>query len=240
MRIWQNYTTVQQRLLFSFLFCVSPAKPMQMPKKTQIIQVLKQEYFPMIPQLRRNWTADEHERNQLSRSLAAFAIANLADVTPAQAANSIINGENDNGIDAVYFDRMQNLLWLVQAKARNAPNMGDNKKFCDGIRDLVNLRFEKFNQSFQRLQPDVEDALETNGVKIIGCNIYLDTSLSPHVITDLNQLKTELNQFSERFEWRDININITHGWLTAKQVIAPVDVVLTVENWHCLQQRAIR
>ena len=209
---------------------------MQMPKKTQIIEVLKQEYFPMIPQLSRNWTDEQHYKNRLSRSLAAFAIANLADVTPAQAANSIINGENDNGIDAVYFDRMKNLLLLVQAKAGNAPDMGDNKKFCDGIRDLVNLRFEKFNQSFQRLQPDVEDALETNGVKIIGCNIYLDKSLNSHVITDLNQLKTELNQFSERFEWRDININITHGWLTAKQAIAPVDVVLTVENWHCLEQ----
>ncbi|XWK88320.1 MAG: AIPR family protein [Phormidium sp.] len=205
-------------------------------KKTQVIEILKQDYFPMIPQLPRNWKPEQHEKNRLSRSLAAFAIANLADVTPAQAANSIINGENDNGIDAVYFDRMQNLLWLVQAKAGNSPNMGDNKKFCDGIRDLVNQRFEKFNQTFQRLQPDIEDALETNGVKIIGCNIYFDESLSPHLITDLDQLKTELNQFSERFEWRDLNVDITHGWLTKKQAIAPVDVVLTLENWHCLNQ----
>lgn len=209
---------------------------MQMPKKTQVIKMLKQNYFPIIPQLPRNWTPEQHEKNRLSRSLAAFAIANLADVTLAQSANSIINGENDNGIDAVYFDRRQNLLWLVQAKAGNAPNMGDNKKFCDGIRDLVNQRFEKFNQSFQRLQPGVEDALDTNGVKIIGCNIYFDESLGSHVIKDLNQLQTELNQFSERFEWRDINIDITYSWLTAKQAIAPVDVVLMVENWHCLDQ----
>ena len=236
MRIWQNHTTVQQRLLFSFLFFLSPTKPMQMPKKTQVIEMLKQDYFPMIPQLPRNWTPEQHEKNRLSRSLAAFAIANLADVTPAQSANSIINGENDNGIDAVYFDRMQNLLWLVQAKAGNAPNMGDNKKFCDGIRDLVNQRFEKFNQSFERLQPDVEDALETNGVKIISCNIYFDESLGSHLINDLNQLQTELNQFSERFEWRDLNIDITYSWLTAKQAIASVNVVLTVENWHCLNQ----
>jgi len=39
---------------------------------------------------------------RLSRSLAAFAIANLADITPAEAANAIIKGENDNiNIDAV-------------------------------------------------------------------------------------------------------------------------------------------
>ncbi len=209
---------------------------MQMPKKTQIIEVLKQDYFPMIPQLARNWTAEQHEKNRLSRSLAAFAIANLADVTPAQAANSIINGENDNGIDAVYFDRIQNKLWLVQAKAGNAPNMGDNKKFCDGIRDLVHKRFQKFNDGFVRLQPDVENALDTNGLKIIGCNVYLNESLSSHVITDLNQLKTELNEFAPRFEWEDLNVEKTHSWLTAKQAIAPVDVVLTLENWHRLEQ----
>lgn len=211
-------------------------KPNTNAKKTQIIEVLKQDYFPMIPQLERNWTPEQHEKNRLSRSLAAFAIANLADITPAQAANSIINGQNDNGIDAIYFDRMKNLLLLVQAKAGNAPNMGDNKKFCDGIRDLVHQRFQKFNDGFTRLQQDVEDALNTNGVKIIGCNIYLDESLSSHVITDLNQLKTELNQFEPRFEWQDLNISITHGWLTAKQAIAPVDVVLTLENWHCLDR----
>ena len=131
---------------------------------------------------------------------------------------------------------MKKLLLLVQAKAGNAPDMGDNKKFCDGIRDLVHQRFQKFNDGFARLQQDVEDALNANGVKIVGCNIYLDESLSSHVITDLNQLKSELNQFDQRFEWQDLNITITHGWLTAKQAIAPVDVVLTLENWHCLDQ----
>lgn len=203
-------------------------------QKSQVIEALKQDYFQMTAQLQRNWTPEQHEKNRLSRSLAAFAIANLADLTPAQAANSIINGENDNGIDAIYFDRMKNWLLLVQAKAGNAPNMGDNKKFCDGIRDLVHQRFDKFNDGLARLQQDVEDALNTNGVKIVGCNIYLDESLSSHVITDLNQLKTELNQFDQRFEWQDLNTGITHGWLTAKQAIAPVDVVLTLENWHCL------
>lgn len=211
-------------------------KPNTHAKKTQIIEALKQDYFQMTAPLQRNWTPEQHEKNRLSRSLAAFAIANLADLTPAQAANSIVNGENDNGIDAIYFDRMKKLLLLVQAKAGNAPNMGDNKKFCDGIRDLVHQRFQKFNDGFARLQQDVEDALNTNGVKIVGCNIYLDESLSSHVITDLNQLKSELNQFDQRFEWQDLNISITHGWLTAKQAIAPVDVVLTLENWHCLDQ----
>jgi hypothetical protein len=214
-------------------------KPNASAKKAQVIEALKRDYFPMIPMLlsnrRKNWSADDHEKNRLSRSLAAFAIANLADITPAQGANSIINGENDNGIDAIYFDRSQKFLCLVQAKAGKAPNMGDNKKFCDGIRDLIERRFDKFNQGFARLQPDVEAALDTNGLKIVGCNVYLEGDLGSHVVNDLNQLTEELNRFAPRFEWRDLNIEQTHSWLTAKQAIAPVDVELTLENWHCLE-----
>ncbi|MBW4645428.1 MAG: AIPR family protein [Goleter apudmare HA4340-LM2] len=212
------------------------SKPNTQAKKTQIIEVLTRDYFPMIPQLQRNWSPAEHEKNRLSRSLAAFAIANLANITSAQAAHSIINGENDNGIDAVSFDRNKNLLWLVQAKAGKAPNMGDNKKFCDGIRDLVNKRFQKFNTGFSRLQQDVEDALDTNGLIIVGCNVYLDGSLGSHVINDLKQLKDELNTFESRFEWKDLKIENIYEWLTAKQAIASVDVDLTLENWHCLKQ----
>lgn len=211
-------------------------QPNAIAKMTQVIEVLKRDYFQMIPELDRNWTAVQHEKNRLSRSLAAFAIANLAGIDFAQAAYSIINGENDNGVDAIYFDRSQKFLWLVQAKAGNAPNMGDNKKFCDGIRDLIERRFEKFNQGFARLQTDVEAALNINGLKIVGCNVYLEGDLGSHVVNDLDQLKEELNRFSPRFEWRDLNIEQTHSWLTAKQAISPVDVELTLENWHCLEQ----
>ncbi len=56
----------------------------------------------MILELAKNWTADQQEKNRLSRSFVAFAIANLADITPAERANAIIKGENDNvNIDAV-------------------------------------------------------------------------------------------------------------------------------------------
>ncbi|MDX2254266.1 MAG: AIPR family protein [Pseudanabaenaceae cyanobacterium bins.39] len=215
-------------------------KPNASAKKTQVEEELIRDYFDIIPELlidrAKGWSADQHKKNRLSRSLAAFAIKNLADVTPAQATYSIINGENDNGIDAIYFDRSQKFLWLVQAKAGKAPNMGDNKKFCDGIRDLIERRFDKFNQGFARLQPDVEAALDTTGLKIVGCNVYLEGDLGSHVVNDLNQLVEELNRFASRFEWRDLNIEQTHSWLTAKQAITPVDVELTLENWHCLEQ----
>ncbi|MEB3884995.1 AIPR family protein [Lyngbya sp. CCY1209] len=202
-------------------------------QKAQVIDVLKQRYFPLIPQLLQNWTPEQHETNRLSRSLAAFAIEKLADVTPAQAANAIVNGENDNGIDAIFFDRSQNRLWVVQAKAGSrAPNMGENKKFCDGIRDLVNSRFDKFSDRLSRLQSDIEEALGTTGLIVVGCNVYLVGHLGSHVIRDLKQLKTELNQFSSRFDWQDLDISAVHRFLTEEQAITSFSVTLTLEKWY--------
>ena len=146
-------------------------------QKAQIKEVLKQRYFPMIVQFQQNWTPEQHEKNRLSRSLAAFAIEQLADIAPVDAANAIVDGGNDNGIDAICFDSSKSRLWLVQSKIGDAPNRGENKKFCDGIRDLVAGRFDRFNQSFMRLQPDVENALETSGLLIVGCNVHLGDQL---------------------------------------------------------------
>lgn len=204
--------------------------------KAQVEEVLRERYFPIIPQLPQNWTPEQHEKNRLSRSLAAFAIEKLANVSPAQAASTIMDSGNDNGIDALHFDRPQNRLWLIQSKASGPPDSGENKKFCDGVRDLVAGRFSKFHAAFARLQPDVEDALATSGLQIVACNIHLGDQLGPHAIADLEQLHAELNQFVQRFEWKDLNLPVVHGWLTAEHAITSLNVTLTLEQWYGVDQ----
>jgi hypothetical protein len=202
-------------------------------QRAQIIAVLKTRYFPIILPLAQNWTPEQHEKNRLSRSLAAFAIEKLAEVTPAQGANAVVDGGNDNGLDAIHFDRTKNILWVVQSKAGGAPDMGENKKFCDGIRDLISARFNKFNANFSRLQTDVEDALDSPGLVIVGCHVHLgEQGLGPHAIADLDQLKAELNQFVVRFDWKELNLADTHGWLAAEHAVAVQPITLTLRKWH--------
>jgi hypothetical protein len=206
-------------------------------QRLQICDALKQRYFGMVLALPGNQDAAQKEKNRLSRSLAAFAVEKLGDVTPAQAANAVVDGGNDNGLDAIHFDRQKNILWVVQSKLGGAPDMGENKKFCDGIRDLIASRFNKFNPSFTRLQADVEDALESPNLQIFGRHIHLgDQALGTHAVTDLNQLKSELNQFVVRFDWQEIGLVPAHGWLTAEHAVAPVITNLVLRNWHGFEQ----
>lgn len=201
-------------------------------QRAQIADILRQRYFPLIPQVNANWTADQHDKNRLSRSLAALAIERLSDVSSVQAANAVIDGGDDNGIDAIQFDRADNRLWVVQSKAGAAPDVGENKKFIGGIHDLLSKRFERFNAAFERFQPDIEQALATEALKVVGCVAHRGEQLGPHCVADLNQLQSELNRFVGRFEWRDLNVAVIHGWLTVEHAVRPVDVAITLTNWY--------
>lgn len=46
----------------------------------------------------------EKESAFLTRSLAAFAVMNLADISPEEAAETVTDGGQDNGIDAIYYN----------------------------------------------------------------------------------------------------------------------------------------
>jgi len=205
------------------------------PNEAQIIQVettLKARYFGIVAALPGNHDAGQQESNRLSRSLAAFAIEKLACVAPVDAAAAVTDGGNDNGIDAVHFDRLKNRLWVVQAKIGAAANMGENKKLCDGIRDLVDRRWTKFNAAFVRLQPDIEAALDSEGLLIIGCQVHLGTGLGTHAVDDLDKLKADLNKFFQRFDWKDYGVDGVHGWLTAEYVVHVPPITLVLEKWY--------
>jgi hypothetical protein len=163
-------------------------------------------------------------------------VEKLADLTPAQAGNAVVDGGNDNGLDAIYFDRPNNKLWVLQSKIGDAPDMGENKKFCGGIKDLMAGNFERFNAAIARIQPEIEEALATDGLQVIGCQIHQGGQLGPHAVADLDQLKAEMNQFVVRFDWRDLNLSAVHGMLMAEHAVQPVNVQLTLERWYGVEE----
>ncbi|AOW98988.1 hypothetical protein BJP34_05595 [Moorena producens PAL-8-15-08-1] len=90
-----------------------------------------------------------------SRALAAYSLHILADARPSQAAQAVVDGYDDNGIDALLFQKKQNTLWLVQSKwiqnGKNTPKAAEMRTFKDGIFDLLNYskRSERFNHKFE-------------------------------------------------------------------------------------------
>lgn len=98
-------------------------------------------------------TEEEKKKSFNSRALAAYSIHIIASSSIEEAANAITDGFDDNGIDAVYYDEQQNTLFLIQSKfieeGVGEPETGDLRKFRDGIIDLIEERYERFNEKLK-------------------------------------------------------------------------------------------
>jgi hypothetical protein len=117
----------------------------------QIKAFLEQTFSEKIDM--RDWnkkSADSKESAFLSRSLAAFSIMHLTDMTAEEASSTIVDGGKDNGIDAILYEKRERILYLVQSKWKHNGSgsfeRGDIQKFICGVKDLSNERFDRFNK----------------------------------------------------------------------------------------------
>ena len=144
----------------------------------------------------------ERENTFLSRSLAALAIKILTGIPSDDAARSVTDGWNDNGLDAIYYHRQERILYLVQAKwkhdGRGSIERGEAQKFIKGSRDLVYAYFDRFNDKIRMRKREIEDCLKDAGTEIILVVVHTGQQVMSDVIRrDFQDCLDEFNDTSE-------------------------------------------
>ncbi len=102
---------------------------------------------------------------RLTRSLAAHAVAVLAEISPEDACKTITDGYDDCGIDAIYHSIQKSMIYVVQSKWNDTGNKGvdegDILKMCSGFRGLLNGAVassnERLTTKVARLMPALKD-----------------------------------------------------------------------------------
>src|SRR5262249_34713072 len=88
-----------------------------------------------------NLPVPDRENHFLTRSLAAYSLMVLANVDQHTAAKSVTDGFEDNGLDLIYYDRGNKILYVTQSKWSNSGtgtvDIGEIHKFIAGVKDLV-------------------------------------------------------------------------------------------------------
>ncbi len=191
----------------------------------------------MLPSRFPNRPQEDQRKDQFSRALAAFSIQKLSGCSDIDSVASVVDCGDDNGIDAIYYDRRQNILCLAQSKFGDAPDRASTLTFISGVSDLLAERYERFFQSgrnpeFERVQSEVEEALGMPNTKILIGIVYLGNPLGPHAISDLEAFKIGQNALKNWFDWRDIGLPVIHRWLTEEQAIETINVEISVEHWN--------
>lgn len=198
---------------------------------------LEQDYCPHIDmsdhQVR---PAEEVEQARLSRALAAFALAEQARVSPAQAAADVVDGFGDHGIDAIGIDEQGGAVVVVQAKwdsaGKGSPTLGDVEKFISGVRDLLVPRFSRFNTKVQAKQKELTAALDNTDVKF---DIVLAHSgqgtLSTPARDLIDDLLSEMNDVSEVLSFHYLGQSELHAIVRQGVASAAPDLAATLHNW---------
>lgn len=179
---------------------------------------------------------EDKESAFLTRALAAFAIQSLADIEPAQAAAAVTDGFGDNGVDAIYYDSYEKILYLVQSKwvhdGSGSIARGDVQKFLKGLRDLIAPHFQRFNTKIQNMSTIVNAAISDARTRIFLVITYTGQQpLSTEVKSDFDDVLREMNDPTEVLTLktlRQLNIysTISHG-----AAGAAIDIDVALHEW---------
>ncbi|WP_437326297.1 AIPR family protein [Sorangium sp. So ce381] len=188
-----------------------------------------------------NHQPSDQENGFLTRALAALALAHLASIEPQDAANSITDGSQDNGIDAVYYHPPERILYLVQSKWRHdgsgSVERGDLQKFLKGVKDLINARWDRFPTKLKRRKAAIEQALNDATTRISLVVVYTGQApLSNDVKQDLQDILDELNDptdlvYSQVLRQADVYAIISKGIGGA-----PIDVDVQMYEWGQIRE----
>ncbi|MDO6438556.1 AIPR family protein [Cyclobacterium sp. 1_MG-2023] len=108
-------------------------------------------------------SGDQRDNFFLTRAQCAYAIMHHSNASAPQAAQSIVDGGDDNGVDGIFYDPNSKTLYIAQSKwihnGTGEPSNGDVKKFIAGIKDLFDFKFERFNRKIRTKQQIIEAAI---------------------------------------------------------------------------------
>jgi len=144
--------------------------------------------------------AQDTERDQkiLSRCLAALAVYLQAGCTEKEAALSVWDGSDDNGIDAAFFDPSDLRVILVQSKWINKgsgePEAKELGAFTKGARDVIEQDNTGFRAALHARFSDVALRLANPGTSVHLVVVTTGASaVAKHGMAILDSFAKDLN-----------------------------------------------
>lgn len=140
----------------------------------------------------------EREQKILSRCLAALAVYLTSGCDEKEAAESVWDGADDNGIDAAFFDASDKRVIFVQSKWINKgsgePEAKDISTFVKGVRDSIEQDDTNFHSRLQGRFSDISLRISTPGTSVELVVISTGASeLARHGSAVLDSFISELN-----------------------------------------------
>ena len=174
-----------------------------------------------------------------SRALAAYSLMVLTQCSVNEAASCITDGFGDNGVDAIYFDKYTNKLWVVQSKFISKGigfiSHGDMLKFVKGLTDLLNGDFDQFNDKIKNRKDEIESVLNDYKVTVHIVNASTGQPIAGDSKKTIDDFLAELNTPTEIAYFHDFNLKQVEDGLISSVEGDPIDVDVVLTEWGMIE-----
>lgn len=189
----------------------------------------------------------QKDESKLSKYLAAYIIYYLAECELKEALDAVIDGADDNGIDALIYAKHLKKFIMVQSKfsrrGNGEPEASGILKFSKGINDLLNEKYELFNEKLNNKVPMIKEALNEFGIKYecILVDTYNVSNLAKHSTEIMESLINEIDSNSQDplIKFERYGQNEIYNLLSKNLTDQNIDIAITLENWGLMEEEEI-
>ena len=175
----------------------------------------------------------------LARSLSAYTVRMLSNISIEKSVQTITDGYNDNGIDFIYINDETKQLIIGQSKwthdGEKSPEHGDILKFVSGINDLIECKFDKFNDSIKEMKDIISETILDYDFHVLAVLAYTGKQpVSKEIISSLEDLKKEFNSIDEKFNYKILDLKQIYESIPHIGQGKPIDVSIQINDYGML------
>jgi len=197
--------------------------------------VLGRDLVPNLPPLLdATKPAEQQAKKNLSRAFSAYAVQNLCEISPVDAAAAVVDDFDDFGIDAIFYHGSSETLYIVQGKLKASETFSQDEAnaFCQGVRRLIKQDFTGFNNHVLNRQVDIEGALEAcSHIQLVVA--HTGSGISNHAAAAINDLLNDDDHGEERLKKAVVDYDSARvvAGLQDGQAYPRVNSTLTLHDW---------
>lgn len=184
---------------------------------------------------------DDKKSLRLTRALAAYALVIVAQREPHEALSWVIDGFDDNGIDAALYDEAEKRLWLVQSKwhhkDQGSIDQASVLKFVKGVEYFLNGERDRFNARAHAIWDKIVEGLDSSDTKIEFVLAHSGSQgISSSAKQPLDDLCVELNNPTAIAGIRIISQKELHESIAGTLEGTPINADVMLQNWGQLKE----
>lgn len=181
-------------------------------------------------------SGDDLRRALCSRALSAFALSELANLSPEDASEHVTDHFSDAGIDALYASVSESTVYAVQAKWNQRGNKGikeaEARKFVSGLDKLLDLDLDDMDSLTVKNRDELTLAIESPNFKLV---MALVTSSSEDLPEKSNRVVRDftdsLNHPTDIATFEYVGQGRLHELVRQAHAPQPVDLTVTLRSW---------